>query len=190
MDGNYTAFYDNVSRPSHYAEGRKYEPKDVIRDWGLNFNLGSAVKYISRAGRKGPILEDLRKARQFIDFEISAIEAQKAEENDGKENADALNKDLTVKYISRAGRKGPIRDVFKTMSDAKVSAMGAACQIVLKKRKSFNEVASWGISPLASMVSTLKTSLPKEQYDILKALSPEERNVMFFLLDETLKTDL
>lgn len=178
MEDNYTAFYDNVSRPSHYAEGRKYEPKDVIRDWGLNFNLGSAVKYISRAGRKGPILEDLRKARQFINFEISAIEAQNAEENDGKENADALNKDLTV------------RDVFKTMSNEKVSAMSAACQIVLKKRKSFNEVASWGISPLASMVSTLKTSLPKEKYDILKTLTAEERNVMFFLLDETLKTDL
>ena len=178
MEDNYIAFYDNVSRPSHYAEGRRYEPKDVIRDWGLNFNLGSAVKYISRAGRKGPILEDLRKARQFIDFEISAIKEQKAEENDGKDNADAPGKDLTV------------RDVFKTMSNAKVGAIGEACLVILKKRKSFNEVASWGISPLASMVSTLKTSLSKEQYDILKALSPEERNVMFFLLDETLKSDL
>ena len=64
---------DVVKKPSHYVSGRKYEPKDVIRDWGLNFNLGSAVKYISRAGRKDDIVQDLRKAREFIEFEIDAI---------------------------------------------------------------------------------------------------------------------
>ena len=53
---------DIVKHPSHYCYG-KYEPKDVIRDWGLNFNLGSAVKYIARAGRKDDIIQDLKKAR-------------------------------------------------------------------------------------------------------------------------------
>lgn len=66
--------FDPVQRPSHYAEGRKYEPKDVIRDWDLNFNLGNAVKYVARAGRKGDILEDLKKARQYLDFEIDYLE--------------------------------------------------------------------------------------------------------------------
>ena len=64
---------DLVNSPSHYTEGRKYEPKDVIRDWGLNFNLGCVVKYISRAGRKDDILLDLYKARKYLDFEIEAI---------------------------------------------------------------------------------------------------------------------
>lgn len=64
---------DNVKHPSHYAEGRKFEPKDVIRDWGLNFNLGNAVKYLSRAGRKGDKVEDLQKAKQYIDFELEAL---------------------------------------------------------------------------------------------------------------------
>ena len=67
---------DNIKKPEHYCEGREYEPKDVIRDWGLNFNLGSAVKYISRAGRKGDILEDLQKAKQFLQFEIEAVEEE------------------------------------------------------------------------------------------------------------------
>lgn len=62
-----------IKHPPHYTAGRKYEPKDVIRDWELNFNLGSAVKYISRAGRKGDKIEDLEKARQFLDFEIEAL---------------------------------------------------------------------------------------------------------------------
>ena len=66
--------FDAVSHPSHYTAGRKYEPRKVIADWGLNFNLGNAVKYISRAGRKGDKIEDLRKAIQYIEFEIEELE--------------------------------------------------------------------------------------------------------------------
>ena len=69
--------HNAVSHPSHYAEGRKFEPKDVIRDWGLNFNLGNAVKYLARAGRKDDIIQDLKKAQQYIQFEIDAIEAER-----------------------------------------------------------------------------------------------------------------
>lgn len=71
---------DNIKHPSHYAEGRKFEPVDVIRDWGLNFNLGNAVKYLSRAGRKDDIVQDLKKAQEYIQFEIDAIEAERAKE--------------------------------------------------------------------------------------------------------------
>ena len=67
---------DIVKHPSHYCYG-KYEPKDVIRDWGLNFNLGSAVKYIARAGRKDDIIQDLKKAKQFLEFEIEALEKER-----------------------------------------------------------------------------------------------------------------
>ena len=69
---------DTVKHPSHYVEGRRFEPKDVIRDWDLNFNLGNAVKYLARAGRKDNTVEDLRRAQEYIQFEIDAIEAEKA----------------------------------------------------------------------------------------------------------------
>ena len=80
--------YDAVHKPDHYTAGRKYEPKDVIRDWKLNFNIGSAVKYLSRAGRKDDIIQDLRKAQEFIQFEIDAIGAErgKAEPKDVSDN--------------------------------------------------------------------------------------------------------
>ena len=68
-----------VKHPKHYCEGRKYEPKDVIRNWQLNFNLGSAVKYVARAGRKDDIIQDLKKAQEFIQFEIDAIEEERKE---------------------------------------------------------------------------------------------------------------
>ena len=71
--------FDAVSHPSHYTEGRKYEPRKVIANWGLNFNLGNAVKYISRAGRKRDKIEDLRKAIQYIEFEIEELEEKSHE---------------------------------------------------------------------------------------------------------------
>lgn len=69
-----------IKSPKHYTEGRKFEPKDVIRDWGLNFNLGNAVKYLARAGRKGDAVEDLKKAQQYIQFEIDALVAEGKEQ--------------------------------------------------------------------------------------------------------------
>ncbi|MFI5865870.1 DUF3310 domain-containing protein [Streptomyces sp. NPDC051546] len=44
----------------------------------LNFNRGNAVKYLCRAGRKeaGTELEDLKKARWYINREISRTENQ------------------------------------------------------------------------------------------------------------------
>lgn len=67
---------EQVEHPTHYCYS-KYEPKDVIRAWGLNFNLGSVVKYIARAGRKDDILMELKKARKFLTFEIEAIEEER-----------------------------------------------------------------------------------------------------------------
>lgn len=64
---------ESVLRPMHYG-GKEavYEAIKVIEAWELGFNLGNAVKYISRAGKKDPakIVEDLMKARTYIDFEI------------------------------------------------------------------------------------------------------------------------
>lgn len=71
--------FDSVERPSHYIDGRMYEPRKVIRDWRLNFNLGNAVKYIARHGRKDgeSALTDLRKAVQYIQFEIEELESER-----------------------------------------------------------------------------------------------------------------
>jgi hypothetical protein len=94
---------DIIKAPSHYVDGRKYEPKDVIRDWGLNFNLGSAVKYISRAGRKGDKLEDLRKAKQFLEFEIEAVETEDSKDNIGMTCKEAaVNGDAIAKSYEEA----------------------------------------------------------------------------------------
>lgn len=81
---------DMVKNPEHYCFS-KYEPKDVIREWGLNFNLGSAVKYIARAGRKDDIVQDLKKAREFLSFEIEALEAERGKSTSKVEAPDHFN---------------------------------------------------------------------------------------------------
>ena len=63
-----------VDHPSYYQG--KIEVIDFIEDKKLGFNLGNCVKYISRAGKKNPdkLIEDLKKARWYLDREISRIE--------------------------------------------------------------------------------------------------------------------
>lgn len=66
--------YDNVNHPKHYTEGRKYETIEVIEDWELDFCLANALKYISRAGRKGDVITDLKKAVWYIERRIKQLE--------------------------------------------------------------------------------------------------------------------
>lgn len=69
--------YEYVAHPSHYGgEDNPYESIKVIQAWNLDFELGSTIKYISRSGKKPneSLLRDLRKARQYLDFEIDKIE--------------------------------------------------------------------------------------------------------------------
>lgn len=80
MSDNKTSEYkaagnDAVNKPAHYTRG-KIETIDVIEDWGLGFCLGNTVKYISRAGHKDPAkeLEDLKKARWYLDRHIAMLE--------------------------------------------------------------------------------------------------------------------
>lgn len=64
-----------VDHPPHYGgEGDVYETIKVIEAWQLNFCLGNCVKYISRAGKKGDLLEDLRKALWYLQREIDNVE--------------------------------------------------------------------------------------------------------------------
>ena len=59
-----------VDHPGYYRADTGHEAIDVIEAWGLGFCLGNAVKYIARAGMKGDAVEDLQKARWYLDREI------------------------------------------------------------------------------------------------------------------------
>ncbi len=65
---------DIVNHPPHYT-ATAIEPIDAIEAWGLGFHLGNCVKYVARAELKGAPLEDLKKARWYLDREINNREA-------------------------------------------------------------------------------------------------------------------
>ena len=61
---------DPVKAPSHYLAGRTIEPISVIEDWKLDYHLGNALKYISRAGRKDSMKQDLEKSIWYLQRKI------------------------------------------------------------------------------------------------------------------------
>jgi hypothetical protein len=66
---------EQVNHPQHYGgEDNQYEAIKVIEAWELDFCLGNVVKYISRAGKKGSKMEDLRKAQWYLERKILQLE--------------------------------------------------------------------------------------------------------------------
>lgn len=59
-----------IDSPKHYVSSNGIEAIDVIESFDLNFNLGNAVKYILRSGKKWNREEDLQKALWYINREI------------------------------------------------------------------------------------------------------------------------
>lgn len=60
---------DMVNHPPHYKAGG-IETIDFIEAKQLDYHLGNVVKYISRSGRKEDAVEDLKKARWYLDRAI------------------------------------------------------------------------------------------------------------------------
>ena len=63
---------DPVNHPKHYTPHPSgVECIEVTEH--MNFCVGNAIKYLWRAGLKGEQIEDLRKARWYIDREIARV---------------------------------------------------------------------------------------------------------------------
>ena len=63
---------DMVNSPPHYKTGG-IETIDFIEAKKLDYNLGNAVKYITRADHKGDKHEDLCKARWYLNRAIASV---------------------------------------------------------------------------------------------------------------------
>ncbi len=71
-DGGPAHGNDPVNRPSHYLQHPSGVECIQITEH-MNFNKGNAVKYIWRAGEKGSEIEDLQKAKWYIEREIARL---------------------------------------------------------------------------------------------------------------------
>src|SRR5476651_1885356 len=68
-------------RPAHYAVGQEHEAYKCLRAWGLENDafLWTVGKYLSRAGKKDDLLQELKKMKWYLDNRIEQLEAQRIE---------------------------------------------------------------------------------------------------------------
>lgn len=66
-----------VDHPSHYAGKNGIEAIDVIDAYDLNFNMGSALKYILRCGKKDDEIIELEKAIWYLKHEVELRKQEK-----------------------------------------------------------------------------------------------------------------
>lgn len=85
---NYICFLEgdkmnnNVSHPAHYTNSpakcsgcnKPIECIDIAKH--MNFSLGNVLKYLWRKDEKGKPLEDLLKAREYLNYEIEKLEKE------------------------------------------------------------------------------------------------------------------
>lgn len=97
-----------VNHPDHYGGGEDpYEAIKVIEAWGLGFNLGSAIKYIKRAGLKGSssYIEDLEKAFWYLRRQVQLARgvkpAEEVRETFDRRHADKRRAYLLEQEVSR-----------------------------------------------------------------------------------------
>lgn len=57
---------DMVNKPPHYKDASGIECKEITCHRKMPFSLGNAIKYLYRAGSKGDLLEDLKKAEWYL----------------------------------------------------------------------------------------------------------------------------
>jgi|TARA_R110000824_G_scaffold78222_1_gene197547 hypothetical protein len=82
-------FEDPVNHPKHYNinwKGEKaVETYDYINSWRMNYAQGNIIKYVSRYPYKGKSVEDLKKARWYLDKLIGEEEAKRASQEKPRE---------------------------------------------------------------------------------------------------------
>lgn len=69
-----TAIDDSSVNPDHYSFPSGVQTIDITRH--MDFLTGNAVKYLTRAGRKGDRLTDLKKAQRYIEWAIENEESE------------------------------------------------------------------------------------------------------------------
>ena len=67
--------------PDYYQRG-SCDVWDFIREQGLNFHLGNAIKYICRAGYKDSKIQDLEKAIHYLENELYHAERKDLSRHD------------------------------------------------------------------------------------------------------------
>ena len=83
-----TTQHDEINHPSHYMSKTGLEAIEVIEAFELDYNLGNAVKYILRAGKKRKAKKeiDIKKAMWYLERELKNIQTGPGEDDGDSKN--------------------------------------------------------------------------------------------------------
>lgn len=99
VGGRYRSFMDDINHPSHYVDGRAFEPIDVFNEYFRREPLLWQVgKYLSRLGRKGDALKDLRKAEFYLKRKLDDLVQSRFDFHYGN-NTNIANPDAEISLI-------------------------------------------------------------------------------------------
>ena len=75
---------DKVNRPKHYNINhlgeQAIETYDYIRSWKMDYPESNIIKYVTRHPYKGKSLEDLKKAKWYLEKLIQEVQHRESEE--------------------------------------------------------------------------------------------------------------
>ena len=63
---------DIINHPEHYTKG--IETIDYILSWNMDYVRGNIIKYVTRFPYKGTALQDLKKAKWYLEYLIKEVE--------------------------------------------------------------------------------------------------------------------
>ena len=63
---------DIINHPEQYTKG--IETIDYIRSWNMDYVRGNIIKYVTRFPYKGTALQDLKKAKWYLEYLIKEVE--------------------------------------------------------------------------------------------------------------------
>jgi hypothetical protein len=66
----------------HYEATGEYDVIDIIQDYKLNFNKGNVIKYLLRCGKKDDEIQELYKAKDYIEREIQYLKEIRDKKNE------------------------------------------------------------------------------------------------------------
>jgi len=114
--------HSNGRGPGYYKRG-KGDVWDFIREQGLNYHLGCAIKYIARAGHKGDAATDLRKAIHYLQNELENIE--QPSNDSGERISEALqHNEHLFPFSSEQAKKSNSRRVQRVLGSGGLSLSG------------------------------------------------------------------
>jgi hypothetical protein len=147
---------DNVNSPDHYKVGG-IETIDFIEAKRLNYNLGNVVKYITRADHKANRLEDLQKAKWYLEREISNYPLAQVTPKVVEDRPPPIK----LKGFKKHNPQRYGHNTLLALSRRNKDRMPAADTILFKAWQSIEDLLSSGPAYRKDLTATLEIAHPK-----------------------------